>query len=99
MSANLSLTSYMPEEVNLHILSYLNPHELARCCQVDKRLSELANLWKPLFPDVDIPSNSKLKTYIDARVVKSKEEVIQRIQAFATNLVLNQKCLDTIRVY
>jgi hypothetical protein len=79
--------TFLPEEVSMHILSYLKPSDLAGCNQVSKkwnRFSNDDNLWKMIFSDLPyLKSKEDAKNYFMTHIkVNSMEILIEKIKLF-----------------
>lgn len=90
---SVNFLTYLPEETNLEILSYLDPQTVCRFCQVSHEANRLASddrLWRALFPQAATPETD-VKAYIESRAVKSIKEIQEYIQVFIENIQLNTK--------
>jgi hypothetical protein len=86
--------THFPAEISFQILSPLPSQDLGRCCQVSKAWNSVANddlLWKHLFQNIPIPSGMNIKKYVQERSVRSKDELLKRIQRFANQITVDKE--------
>jgi len=98
MYINTDPMDSIPKECTLQILSYLDAEELAQCCQVSSKWHKMASedsLWRQLLSGIAISPNICAQEYVRNHAVKSRRQVIQRIQEFANHIQLNQKGVFT----
>ncbi|NGX58589.1 MAG: hypothetical protein K940chlam3_01496, partial [Chlamydiae bacterium] len=87
---------HLPEEINLQIFSYMKPSELSTCCRVRNSWNNFLkddSLWTELFHknnfNRDMLKGGKIKDFLDkklSRLLKSGDEIIDRIQKFADSI-------------
>ena len=62
---------YISDEISYKILSYLQPSQLFKASEINKRMNSLANdalLWKPFFTqEVQYDFNNPERIYVDAK--------------------------------
>ncbi len=91
MNNQIDFISQLPTELSLLILSNCSSTDLAKCCQVSKvwkTLAEDNSLWKPIAQshfDNSILKQS-YKSYLKNNIFSSKEQILERIQAFANRI-------------
>lgn len=84
----------LPDEAGLHILSFLDPYDLTKSCQVSKTWNRLAGdnaLWKRLFSEIEFPAEIKPKEYVARHAVKTQREVLRRLNALARDIQFDQR--------
>lgn len=86
----------LPLDVNFNIHSYLNLHELATCCGVNKKWKKIAshnmsweNAAKLVKPK--LPEGMKYKTYFDSRAVTSFDGIIRKLEKFLEGIPIDKK--------
>ncbi|MBA2368494.1 MAG: F-box protein [Candidatus Protochlamydia sp.] len=78
----------LPNECMYITLRFLDPQDLAVCCQVDKSWKEIASddrLWKYFVPQ-DL-AKTEIKNYVDTHAVTSYEDVLVRINSFCSQVL------------
>jgi hypothetical protein len=96
LALNTDLLSQLPEELEYHVLSYLEPKDLSRCESVCKRWQRLAsdeNLWKNLIPESFLLQNKTIKQAVieyNQHSVYSIDELTERITKFASKIPTDQ---------
>ncbi len=84
---------YMPPENSLEVFSHLGIKDLVQCRRVSMLWYRYASdnaLWKKLFPEMEFPPNEMAIGFIDRRALTSKDQIVQSIQKFVSEVPLHQ---------
>lgn len=92
MAALQPISTAIPRDVSLIIMSYLDLPSLGRCCCVTKAWQRLCSddqLWRELFKRafswIEIPK-AGIKVYLKAHCITSLQDFIERVKIFADNI-------------
>ncbi|NGX58062.1 MAG: hypothetical protein K940chlam3_00963 [Chlamydiae bacterium] len=81
----MNLFSTLPIECVYQVFSHLDVKSLTLCSEVCNEWNEISadeRIWKNLFPDLTVPSDMSVKTYLRAHAISSLNQLEKRIQKF-----------------
>lgn len=83
-----------PTEIHLKIQTYLDRQSAVNYLSVCKNYFELLSghdlVWQRIFPEISFPNGISAKKYLDLNTLLSKADILDRIERFASKLLLGQ---------
>lgn len=91
----MNLITDLPKEINLEIQTYFDRNTAVKYLTLNRTsydwLSNNTAFWQNIFPVIVFPQNKNPLKYLNANILKSSPQILERIEHFVNNLLLGQK--------